>query len=352
MNSNSDGIIIDHLSLRRLSTQIQVGFGMPESDAEVVSDCLVEANLMGIDTHGVIRLKVYMDRVEAGGNNPNPNICIVRENPCTALIDADDALGAVGGKKAMQLAIEKAKNVGIGIVVIRSCNHYGPAGYYARMALEHDMIGVSLTNVLASMPPTGGTEARTGNNPYAISFPAQEEPSVVVDAATSMSSWGKLFLCAQLGEDLPAGCYVDSKGQPTLDPQAVLDGGTLLPFAEYKGYGIAAAIELLTGMLANAPMANDMPHPYQNLDKSGTNTFFMAAIRIDNFVDPEQFKQRMDEWIRLVRSTKRAEGIERIWLPGEKEMVTHKERLAEGIPLNAEMVRELQTLAGRVGVDF
>lgn len=293
-----------------------------------------------------------MDRIKAGGNNPRPNIRIIRQSACTALMDADNALGPVGGKQAMELAIEKAGSIGIGIVVIRNCNHYGPAGHYTRMTLKHDMIGISMTNVLASMPPTGGVKARIGNNPYSISFPAQDEIPVVVDGATSISSWGKLFLCAQKGEDLPAGCYVDSEGRPTVKPQDVLDGGALLPFAGHKGYGIAVAIELLTGMLADAPLAHDIPHLYKKLPEPGANTFFMGAIRIDNFVDPEQFKQRMDEWIRLIRSTRRAEGVERIWLPGEKEFVTRCQRLTEGIPLNAEMVNELRTLAEEACVTF
>ena len=352
MDSNSGDVLVKHESLHRLCTKIQVGFGLPESDADTVSDCLIEANLMGVDTHGVLRLRVYMDRVKAGGNNPKPNIQMVRENPCTALMDADNALGPVGGKRAMTLAIEKAGAIGIGIVVIRNCNHYGPAGYYARMALEHDMIGVSMTNVLASMPPTGGVEARTGNNPYSLSFPAQDEPPVVVDAATSMSSWGTLFVCAQKGEDLPPGCYLDSEGKPTVNPQDVMNGGALLPIAGHKGYGLAMAIELLTGMLANAPMAPDIPHLNKFLDKPGTNTFFMAAIRIDNFVDTDQFKRRMDEWIRLIRSTRRMDGVDRIWLPGEKEIVERQQRLVTGIPLNPEMVAELKALAMEAGVVF
>jgi LDH2 family malate/lactate/ureidoglycolate dehydrogenase len=307
---------------------------------------------MGLDTHGAIRLKVYMDRIRAGGNNPNPRILVVRENASTALMDGDNALGPVGGKRAMELAIGKAEAAGIGVVIIRNCNHYGPAGHYTRMTLGHDMIGVSMTNVLASMPPTGGIKARIGNNPYSVSFPAQDEPPVVVDGATSMSSWGRLFLCAQKGEDLPAGCYTDSEGRPTVNPQDVLDGGCLLPFAGHKGYGIAVAIELLTGMLADAPLDHDIPHLYKRLAEPGANTFFMAAIRIDNFVDPKRFRRRMDEWIRLIRSTRKAEGIERIWLPGEKEFVTRHQRLSEGIPLNKEMVEELRLLALEAGVEF
>jgi len=344
--------LIDHESLRRLCTLIQIGFGIPESDAKIVSDCLVEANLMGLDTHGVIRLKPYMDRIKAGGNNPIPNIRIVKDNVCTALIDADNALGPVGGKQAMELAIEKANSTGIGVVVIKNCNHYGPAGYYARMALKHEMIGVSMTNVLASMPPTGGAEAYIGNNAYSIAFPAKDEPPVVVDGATSLASWGKVFLCAQEGKELPDGCYVDSDGNLTVKPQDVINGGSLLPFAGYKGYGIAVAIELLTGMLADSSLDHEILHPYKELAKPGMNTFFMSAICISDFTAPEKFKARMDEWIRSVRSIHKSEGVDRIWLPGEKEFVARNQRLTDGIPLNTKMTGELEALATEIGVPF
>ena len=352
MNGKSTELLVRDESLRRTCTGIQMGFGVPETDAGIVTDCLVESNLMGLDTHGVIRLKLYMDRIGAGGNNPEPNIRVIRERACTVLLDADNALGPVGGKRAMDLAIQKASANGIGVVVIRNCNHYGPAGYYARMATAHDMIGVSLTNVLPSMPPTGGVEARVGNNAYSLAFPAQEEPPVVVDGATSMSSWGKLFLCAQTGEDLPAGCYMDREGRPTVKPQDVLDGGALLPFGGHKGYGIAVAIELLTGMLADAQLDHDIPHPYKRLADPGANTFFMAALRIDHFIEPEPFKQRMDDWIRLIRGTRRLPEVTRVWLPGEKEAVTRKQRLAEGIPLNTQMIEELKMLAQEAGSPF
>ena len=347
-----NNILIDHESLHRLCTSIQIGFGVPKSDAEVVSDCLVEANLMGLDTHGIIRLKPYMDRIKASGNNPLPNICIVKDSLCSALMDADNALGPVGGKRAMEMAVKKATSTGIGIVVIRNCNHYGPAGYYARMALKHEMIGISMTNVLASMPPTGGAEAHIGNNAYSIAFPAKDEPPVVVDGATSLASWGKVFLCAQEGSDLPDGCYVDNNGSLTVNPQDVINGGSLLPYAGHKGYGIAVAIELLTGMLADTFLDHEILHPYKELTKPGMNTFFMSAIRISNFIAPERFMIRMDEWIRSVRAIRKSEGVDRIWLPGEKEFVTRNQRLIDGIPLNTIMISELEALTKEAGIPF
>jgi len=342
-------IHVNHEHLRALCTAIQVGFGVRPQDAEVVTDCLVEANLAGLDTHGVIRLKLYMDRIRAGGISLDYEIRTVRENPCTALLDAGNCLGPVGGKLAMDRAMAKASSTGIGALVIRNCNHYGPAGHYARMATSRDLIGISATNTLASMPPTGGAAARQGNNAYAIGFPAGEEPAVIVDGATSMSSWGKLFLCAQSGQDLPLG-YADSQGRPTVSAPEVMAGGFLLPFAGHKGYGLAVALELLTGMLGEAQLDHEIPHPYKQLADPGANTFFMAALRVDCFCDLPGFKQRMDEWIRLMRATPLASGADRIWLPGEKEAAARRERLASGVHLNPNMVDELRTLAEEAGV--
>jgi len=343
---------VDHERLRTLCTSILVGVRVPEADATVVANLLAEANLCGIDTHGVIRLKLYVDRIIAGGIKVEPEIQTVRENPCTALLDGDNCLGPVGGTQAMDLAIAKAANTGIGMVAIRNCNHYGPAGHYARLATARGMIGISITNTLASMPPTGGAAPRQGNNAYSIGFPASEEPAVVVDGATSKASWGKLFLCAQEGQDLPEDCYVDSAGAPTLNPQDVMDGGGLLPFAEHKGYGLAVAFELLTGMLAAAPLDHKIPHPYKKLDVPGDNTFFMGAIDADCFAGADEFKRDMDEWVRFMRDTPRAPGVERVWLPGEKEAVTRQERFEEGIPLGENMMQELRELAQQAGVQF
>jgi len=334
----------------KLTTEILARAGMPEEDAAVTADCLVSSNLRGVDTHGVIRLKVYVDRIKAGGNNPRPNIRVVRETPVAAVLDGDNSLGPVGGYRAMQLAIAKAQESGVGFVTIRRSNHYGTAAHYAMMALEHDMIGLSSTNVLPSLPPTGGRQARLGNNPLALAFPAGEEFPVVFDVATSLAPWGKVFTAAQAGTLLPAGCYLNKHGQPTVRPEEVLDGGMLLPFAEYKGYGLALCLSLFTGLLADGTFDLDLPHPYKHLDRPGDNSFFMGAIRIDQFVPPAHFKRRLDEVIRLIRTTELAPGAERIYLPGEKEYEAEKERRRTGIPLPPAMVEEMRALAAEAGV--
>jgi ureidoglycolate dehydrogenase (NAD+) len=352
MSNPKTNIYISADELRSIAVEILKKEGVPEGDAFITADCLVKANLRGIDTHGVIRLKVYVDRLRAGGNNPTPNIRVIDESATAAVMDGDNGLGPVGGVRAMEKAIQKARNCGVGIVTMRNSNHYGTAAFYAMMALEHNMIGISMTNVLAGMPPTGGRQARIGNNPFAIAFPAGEELPIVFDAATSLSSWGKVFLAAQTGTLLEEGCFLDEDGNPTVKPEDVISGGLLLPIAGYKGYGMALCIGILTGLLADGSFDIDVPHPYKYLDVPGDNSFFMAAIQINQFVPLERFKKRIDEVIRIIKNTPLAPNAERIYLPGEKEYIAEQERMAKGIPLNWETIEELRTLAREAGINY
>jgi len=335
-----------------LAKVVLLSAGIPDQHAADTAHCLVQANLRGVDTHGVIRLKVYTDRLRAGGNNPQPNIQVVRESAVAAVMDADDALGPVAGCRGMELAMDKAAASGVGVVAIRRGNHYGPAAHYSMMPLARDMIGVSMTNVLASMPPTGGRGRVLGNSPISVAVPAGEEPAIVLDVATSLASWGKVFACAQSGEPLPEGCYLDSDGNPTVDPTDILErAGCLLPIASYKGYGMALVIGILTGLLADGAFDPDIPHPYKFLDKGGENAYLQAAMRIDQFDEPAHFKARVDEVIRLVRNTPCVPGAERIYLPGQKEHETFQERSQLGIPLHAKMIDELRALAEEAGAE-
>jgi LDH2 family malate/lactate/ureidoglycolate dehydrogenase len=250
----------------------------------------------------------------------------------------------------MHLAIEKADKHGIGLVTMRNSNHYGMAGYYALLAAQHDMIGISMTNVLAGMAPTGGTSKKLGNNPIAFAFPTNSEPPVVVDFATSKSSWGKALLCAQSREPLPENCFTDAKGRPTLSADAFLDGGTLIPIASHKGYGLALAISLLTGLLADAGFDTELPHLYKELDKPGGNSFTMSAIRIDNFQPVDRFKRHLDSIVRQIRSSGLASGTRRVYLPGEIEHEKEQEQRTNGIFMKRQMVDELIDLSKQAGL--
>lgn len=335
--------------LRQFAANLLTAAGARPEDAAQVADCLVYANLRGVDSHGVIRLKFYLRRIAAGGDNPRAQISIIRESPTTALLDADNAFGPVAGVKAMDLARAKARASGVAAVAVRNANHFGAAAYYAERPLREGMIGICMTNVVASMPPPGGRAARVGNSPIAFAFPAGQEPPVIFDAATSVEPWGTLIQASLRGELLPPDSFLDSRGRPTRDPQAVLDGGFLLPIAGHKGYGLALSIALLTGLLAGGAFDTDITYPYGDVSIPGRNSFLMLALRVDHFVPLAEYTRRMDEVIRLIRTTPTVEGVERVLLPGQREHETAQERSRLGIPLSPELVDELRGLAASVG---
>ena len=345
-------MIVDHRYLLDWTTRVLVALGMPEGDAAVVADSLVDADLSGVDTHGVVRLPGYAKRLQSGGDNPRPDIRVVRENPATALLDGDGCMGQVGGVRAMRVAIEKAEAGGVGIVAIRGCNHFGAAGYYAAMASERGLIGAAMTNVMASMPPVGGAARRLGNNPYALAFPTNDEPPILIDAATSKASWGRLHLCRETGEPLPEGCFIDAEGNPTRNPNDVLAGGALLPAGGAMGYGLSLAIEMLTGILAGAPVSDAVRHDAATEKRGKGYSFLMAAMRIDCFNDPDRFRADADAWVRHIRATPRAPGADPIRIPGERRFRTRAERLESGIPLLAPTIRRLRDLGDETGVAF
>ena len=337
-------------TLRRIAADILQAAGVRLDEAELIADCLVYANLRGVDTHGVIRLKFYLQRIAAGGDNPNAQITMLRESPTTALFDADNAFGPVAGVRAMDAAIAKARDSGVGVVLTRNANHFGAAAYYAERPLRHGMIGICTANVVASMPPPGGRAARVGNSPIALAFPSGHEPPIVFDAATSVAPWGALIEARLRGELLPPDSFLDSAGRPTRDPAAVLDGGFLVPIAGHKGYGLALSVALLTGLLAGGAFDTDITYPYGDVSIPGNNSFLMIALRVDQLVPLEEYARRMDEVIRLIRSTPTVEGVDRVLLPGQREHETAEERSNAGIPLSSALVEELRGLAASVGV--
>ena len=343
--NTSEKVIVPSKKLKDFVQSILEFHGLPSEDAAITADHLVVSNLRGVDTHGVIRLSGYVQRIQAGGNNPQPSISVLSETPSTAVMDGDNSLGQVGGFRAMELAIQKAEQTGLGIVAMRNSNHYGMAAYYFMMALPHDMIGISMTNVLGSMAPTGGVEGLWGNNPFSISFPAGNEPPVVFDFATSKSSWGKALLCQQNNDPLPEGCFQDVEGKATLSPEAFLDGGTLLPIAGHKGYGLALSIGILCGLLSGGGFDNKLPHLYKELHQAGGNSFLMAAFKVKGFVPIERFKKRMDDIIRMIRSSRTGPGVPRVYLPGEMEHERQGKQEEQGILLSRSMVSALAELA-------
>jgi LDH2 family malate/lactate/ureidoglycolate dehydrogenase len=236
-------------------------------------------------------------------------------------------------------------------VVARNLNHFGAAAYYSMMAAARGMIGMTMTNVLALMAPTGGTERVVGNNPLSFAFPSAGEDPIVWDSAMSRSTWGALLLAQQRDEPLAEGAFLAADGQPTRDPAAVLAGGSLVPIAGYKGYGLALAIALLTGVLAGWRFDAELGGGLSS-SSPGDNTALMAAIRVSDFIDPGEFAGRVEAIAEMIHAVPTQSGVDRIWLPGEKEAEARKQRLMAGVPVGPAVRADIEGLANRLGVDI
>lgn len=328
---------------------------VPLKDAEIVADVLISADLRGVDSHGVIRLDSYYgSRLRKGLIDPHPQLKVLTETPSTLALDGGTGLGHVVGYKAMQMCIEKARQVGVGMVTVRNSNHYGIAGYYAMMALEHDMIGISFTNSQPLVAPTYGKTRYLGTNPIAVAVPAGKERPYVLDMATSIVPIGRITVYQKAGKKIPEGWGVDKDGNVTTDPGAVLNGGALMPLGGidlmrgYKGYGLALWVDIFAGVLAGAATGPEVGKS----DRPANVGHYFAAIRVDAFRPVDEFKTEMDALIQGLKNAPKAEGQDRIYIHGEKEFELAEKYQKEGIPLMKEVVDSLIASGKEVGVPF
>ncbi len=338
-------------TLRAFATRALIAAGLPDEDAATVARLMTEADLFGADGHGLFRLPHYIRRIKAGGFNKTPNIRVVRETAATALVDGDNGMGHLVMSRAAQIAIDKARQCGIGWVGARMSNHAGPALLYARMPLAVDMIGLYLAvgnaNHLAAW---GGLDMLLSTNPVAAAVPALEEPPIVLDMATTVAAYGKVKTAAQRGETMPIGWMIDRLGQPLTDPKRA-DEGLLLPIGGYKGYGLSLVFGLLAGTLNGAAMGKDVVD-FNKDDTSATNTGqSILAISIDAFGDRAQFKRNVDTVVRDIRASKRLPGYDRIWLPGEQSHTKRLDREQNGVPLPAPLIATLDKLAAEMHIE-
>jgi LDH2 family malate/lactate/ureidoglycolate dehydrogenase len=344
-----------------------VALDVPEEDARITADVLVAADLRGIDSHGVARLRRYVQGIRDGVMVPRPEIRVVHETPATALMDGGAGLGQPVGMRAMRLAIEKAQAVGAGFVAVRNSNHYGIAGYYAMMALEAgNLIGLSMTNADVLVVPTFGRDALLGTNPIAVAAPAGRERPFVLDMATSTVPRGKLEVYDRLGKPMPIGWATDERGLDTTDAGRVLRnlknraGGGLLPLggagellSGHKGYGLALLVDILCGVLPGAGYANTIyPRTPEGRPLPANVGHFFGAWRIDGFRPEEDFRATLDDLIRRLKDSPKAEGQTRIYIHGEKEFEATERNRREGVPLIRKVYEDLRAIAGEVGVAF
>lgn len=324
--------------------------GLLREDAQITADNLIFANLRGVDSHGVIRLKIYVDRLRAGGFKANVRPQIVCEQESAALIDAQRGLGQVAATAAMKLAIDKAAKTGMAVVSVRNSNHFGASAFYALQAVERGMIGFAATNAGPTMAPTGGCEARLGNNAFAVAVPAGQLPPLVLDMATGAVAWGKIFVAQQEKKRIPTTWALDKHGVPTDDPNAAAHQGLIQPFGGYKGYGMSLLIDILTGVLSGGGFSTQVRTLYKEIESPAQIAHTCAALRIEAFMPLDEFRERMDEIIQLMRSCPSAPGVERIFVPGEIEWETERRRQLEGIPINPTLRTELIALATELGI--
>lgn len=325
--------------------------GVSQENAGMVAHSLLEANLRGVDTHGITRLPIYVERLQAGLTNGRTRGRVATETATTAVYDGQDGLGQVVGTHAMRLAIGKAEAAGLGLVTARNSTHFGTAAYYAMMALPHDMIGLTLTNSPALMAPWGGRKAFFGTNPLAIAVPAGEEAPFVLDMATSVVARGAIILAAKKGETIPSTWGLNREGEPTTDAKAANEGA-LLPLGGHKGFGLAMAIEILTATLAAGPFGPHVGELYNNPTRTQGVGHCFAALRIDRFRPVAEFKADMDAMIREVKAEPLAKGFDQILVAGEPEQRAQADRRVRGIALSGAVVQDLTKLGAAVGVPF
>jgi LDH2 family malate/lactate/ureidoglycolate dehydrogenase len=340
-------VIVAASTLRGLGQAILGRLGLPERDAEVSVDCLVEADLRGVHSHGMVRLPSYVERLVQGGGNPRPNIRITTQTDSSAVIDGDNGLGQVVSGRGMELAIEKAHRTGVGIVGARNSHHFGGCFYWAEMALPHGMIGVASTNCGPIMAPWGGRTGSLCNNPVGVAIPAGQELPIVLDMAMSVAAGGKLDLAILQGEKIPLGWATDPAGIPTQDPR-LARAGLLLPAGGYKGYAAMVVLEVLAAVLMGARFGRQVEAQNPAIPR-GIGHFFQA-ISVAAFMPLLEFEHRVDELIRQLKSSELAPGSERIWLPGEMEFEKRAEYQVTGIPMLASVVRKLETMAVPGGI--
>ena len=345
-----EAVRVDFARLRYFIAQAFEAVGMPAEDARAVAALMAQADLQGSDGHGVIRLGPYIRRIREGGVNLHPKIAVVTEKAGMALVDGDNAMGHLVMKRAAEVAIAKARTSGVAWVGVRRSNHAGPASLYARMPLEHDMIGLYFAVGNANhLPPWGGLELLLSTNPLAAAIPAGEEPPIVLDMATTVAAYGKVKAKAARGEAMPEGWMIDREGRPLTDPKRAAEG-FLLPIGGYKGYGLALVVGLLAGTLNGAAMGRDTIDFNKDFSSPTNTGQAIAAIDPAAFGDVAQFKSAVDKLLRDLRGAERMPGVERIWYPGEQshERITAYRR--EGIPVAGSVMGTLDRIAEELDI--
>ena len=350
-------IRVDAGALHTFIAKALTSRGVDTADARTVADILLAADLRGVESHGAARLRShYLNRIANGVLDVSPVVRIERDMPTTMSIDAGNGLGHPVAKRAMQHAIDKARQRDIGIVAVRNSNHFGIAGYYAMMALQHDMIGIASTNALRGVAPTFGSDAMLGTNPLAIAIPAASEEPYVLDFATSAVARGKLEIAVRKGGTMPLGWAVDAGGNPTTDPVAGL-AGALLPLGGsgvenggHKGFGLGVLVDILCAVLSGGTFGAAIPASLGPMEPGPISHWFMA-MRVGALRDIEEFKRDVDTELRAFKASAPVPGQTRVYVPGELEFESERDARRNGVQVRETVFAELQAIGTELGIE-
>lgn len=334
-------IRFDWQGLRRFCLGVLTGAGVPEEPAAVVADTLVDADLHGVDSHGVVRLDIYMKRLEAGMVNAAAQPSLLRDTPPIRLVDGNNGFGAVAGSFALEQCLDAAKRHGCGMAGVRHSNHFGTCAYYARKAVEEGFVLIVMSNASQTMPPTGGVRPFLGTNPLCVGVPAGRHLPYVLDMATSVVARGKIIVAAEKNEPIPPGWAIDREGRPTTDAAEAL-AGSVLPLGGPKGYGIAMFIDLLAGVLTGAGFGPHVHNMYEDWVRPQNVGHLFIALNIDHWMPQSDFRARMDEYIDALKAEPTAPGADEILVPGELEHRMAERRRRQGIPLPGKVTESLR----------
>jgi LDH2 family malate/lactate/ureidoglycolate dehydrogenase len=339
---------VDARRLTSFAAAVLIAVGVPDGDARLVADSLVTADLWGHQSHGVLRLSWYVNRIRAGVMQAVTSPEIVADTGALAVVDGHDGVGQVLAAFAAREATSRAREHGVGVVAVRNSNHFGTAAYFTRMAARDGCVAILTTNASPAMAPWGGRRKTVGTNPWSIAAPAGGHDVLVMDIANTAVARGKVYLARQRGEPIPAGWAIDADGAPTTDPVAAI-GGMILPMAGHKGYAIALMMDVLAGVLTGSAFGAEVGGPYQFERRSGCGHLFIA-LEVAAFGDRDGFARRMEQLVAEVRSVPLAPGADEVLYPGELEARAARQHLQAGLSLPRQTLEDLRQLADSTGV--
>lgn len=337
--------------LKAFAISVSMKYGLSVSDAEIFVDNLIDANLSGVDTHGVTRLSIYLKRIKLGLINPHPVMTFEEKFPVASVLNADNGLGQIAGNKAVWKAIQLAEAYGLGAVAVRNSQHFGALGYYCNIAAQNEVICLAFTNAEPALPPWGSYEAYFGTNPIAMGIPMKGDVPIIIDLSTSIVARGKIISAAKQKMPIPEGWALDPEGNSTTDAEKAL-AGSVLTMAGPKGYALAMMVDVLSGVLSGGGYGRKVHSMYKDLKNTADVGHFFLCINIEAFMPKETFYERMNTMRKEIKNSAKREGINEIRIPGEKKAELRSERLKNGILLDSNVLEELKTLAEENKVEW